>query len=949
MKNKTAIWILSLLLIVTAITIQASDLKQVRVFLDDKTMLSTLNGMALDIVERGDGYIEIITTAEELLEIQQTGFRTFTTHEDIVAFYKDRIAAENALYKTDGTKDMGGYKTLSDIDVDVTLMQFHYPNLISDRVVIGQTLEGRDIWAIKISDNPNVDEDEPEVLYHSAIHAREVITPMVLLHFMDHLLTNYGTDPEITDIVDNRELWFVLNVNPDGFYHNEITNPTGGGMWRKNRRDNGDGTFGVDLNRNYGYKWGLDDDGSSPAPASETYRGTAAFSEPESQAMRDFIEAHEFVITVDYHSYSNLVLWPWGYDYLYTDDEDVFSLIGDSISAYNNYTPGASWILYLVNGDTGDWGYGEQTTKNKNLAILFEVGSYSDGFWPLPSRIPALVAENLGPNIYIAKSAGTIYQQVGPKTPTLFTDALSDSASYEINWTLYDTLNPGVLYELVELEGYTVSVDPASNFDNWDNSGFTLSNSSYFSSPTSLYSGSDNNLYNTITTIVPYTVLVTDSINFETRYDIENDWDYAYVEISTDGINFTSIEGNITTASNPNGTNLGHGITGSTGGSWVTANFDISSYVGQEIYIKLLYSTDGAVINDGIRFDDFYPIVSFATSTIVSSSIADTVYTFTDKPLGSYYYKVRGKDAENQWSEFSEIEKTIVVPSTSSCFADGDVNNDGLGLSVSDFVYLIRFLSGDIATLDVPYLADLNGDCVISPLDYVVYQCLMDSGFAVCFPGEFPEYPVPTCCNVGVDRDGDGLFDSVEVANGTNQFNADSDGDSVDDFTEFGINAEPLDTDGDGIINVLDDDDDGDSIPTLEELANGDTDSDGIPDYLDDDDDNDGVLTINDNCPLVANPSQTDSNSSGIGDACGGCCIGNRGNTDNGADDGTLLSVDISDLVFLVDFIFTSGPPPICPEETNVNGDVDENIDISDLVWMVDFIFTGGPPPPLCP
>ncbi len=654
MKFKASIGLITLLLIVTAITIQARDMKQVKVFIDDKTMLETLFSMSLDIVERGSDYIGIYTDSTELKEIQQYGFRTEIVYDDVVAHYQSRIFKRGA-----DIQGMGGFKTLSEINAAVDTIIADHPSIVSNKISLGQTIEGRDIWAIQISDNPNITENEPEVLYHAAIHAREVITPEVLLYFMNHLTDNYGTDPEVTDIVDNRQLWFVLVVNPDGYFHNEVIEPTGGGLWRKNRRDNGDGTFGVDLNRNYGHKWGYDDLGSSPVTSSQTYRGTGPFSEPAPQAMKAFIEAHDFVITVDYHSYSDLVLWPWGYDLLYTEDENIFSLLGDSIAAYNGYAPGPGWTLYVTNGDVTDWGYGDVSAKGKNIALTIEVGSGSDGFWPDPINIPTLVAENLAPNLFLAKVASDIYQRVPPKTPTMFVDNIVDSVSYNVNWSLIDTVNPAVEYELVELQGFSADFDNGNNFDNWNNSGFLISSSQFVSSPSSFYSDSANNLYTTMTTTEPYLVPPTDSISFQAKYDIEANWDYAYVEVSTDGTNFTSIAGTITTTSNPNGQNSGNGITGSTGGNWVTAYFDISSYSGQNIFIRLAYKTDGWVVEEGFRVDDFYPVVSFATTTIVSSTIADTFYTFTDKPVGSYYYKVRGKDAENQWSNFTKTKKQM--------------------------------------------------------------------------------------------------------------------------------------------------------------------------------------------------------------------------------------------------------------------------------------------------
>ena len=198
------------------------------------------------------------------------------------------------------------------------------------------------------------------------------------------------------------------------------------------------------------------------------------------------------------------------------------------------------------------------------------------------------------------------------------------------------------------------------------------------------------------------------------------------------------------------------------------------------------------------------------------------------------------------------------------------------------------------------------------------------------------------------DDDGDSILTSVEVgagdtdSDGINDYlDNDDDGDTVPTIIE----ASAGDTDSDGISDYLDPDDDGDGFLTAIEVPNGDTDADTIPDYLDDDDDGDGVLTITDNCPLTPNPAQTDSNMNGIGDACEGCCIGIRGNVDSDV----LENIDISDLVYLVDYMFTAGPVPACLEEANIDADTSGNIDISDLVYLVDYMFTGGPAPAVCP
>ncbi|MDH4035548.1 MAG: M14 family metallopeptidase, partial [candidate division Zixibacteria bacterium] len=393
MKIRLLFVILLLLMTTPAASAADSKLMQVRVYLDAKTEYSKLRTLHLDQVYQKDNYIEVVADQAEFETIESAGFRTEIVIEDVVAYNQSRL---------DLSKDMGGYKTLDEINIYIDGIINEHRNTVAPKLNIGYTIQGRPIWAVKLSDNPTTDEDEPEILFHAAIHAREVITPEVCLAIMDTLTDYYGIDPHITELVNTREIWFIVPANPDGYYHNQVIEPNGGGMWRKNRRDNGDGSFGVDLNRNYGYQWGYDDEGSSPWPDDPTYRGTGPFSEPESQNMRDFIASRNFVITMDYHAHGNEILWPWGYDYILCPDNDLFAVLGDSMQVLTGgYAPYPITGLYLVNGGTVDWGYGEQTIKNKNFALSIEVGSYSDNFWPPLNRVEPLVQENLGAALYL--------------------------------------------------------------------------------------------------------------------------------------------------------------------------------------------------------------------------------------------------------------------------------------------------------------------------------------------------------------------------------------------------------------------------------------------------------------------------------------------------------------------------------------------------------------------
>lgn len=676
---------------------------QVRVFIDTKAQYLQLRSLHLDQVWEEKNYIEILTDSTELSQLQALGYRTETVIADFGAFSRARLA----------TNDMGGYKTLSEINDYIDLLIIFYPELVSDKVSIGQTIEGRPTWAVKISDNPNVDEDEIEILYTAAIHAREVITPEVLFYYMDYLLGNYGVDPQVTYLVDNREMWFVPVVNPDGYFHNEVIAPSGGGLWRKNRRNNGDGSFGIDLNRNFGYAWGYDNIGSSPDGSQNTYRGTEPFSEPETQNIRDFIIAHDFVITVYYHSYSNLVLWPWGFVRSVTSDNDIFEQMGDSIAAFNGYTPGPSWTLYLVNGDSDDWGYGELTAKNKNFAITLEVGSYSDNFWPPLNRVAALISENLQPNLFIARVAERVYQLRAPQAPTLVLSDTVDAASYTVDWNHDDTLNPALQFELIEMQNKGRVVDSARNWNAWLNNGFVFSSARYHSSNSSFYSGAQNSSVKYFTAQNPVLVLPNDTLRFWTFYDIETDFDYGYIEVSLDGISFQPIPGSITTTNNPNGNNRGHGITGASVG-WVEAKFDLSSFVGNNIFIRFGYETDAYVLEEGIYFDDIFPVEAYGIQTLISSAIPDTTYQFLNKTAGTYYYRVRAKDAENQWGDFSSIGMTVVRDMVT--YTCGDANGNG-AVNILDVTAILAFLYKGGPAPQPLEAADANGNGAVNILD----------------------------------------------------------------------------------------------------------------------------------------------------------------------------------------------------------------------------------------
>lgn len=399
------------------------DYLRVRVFLDENHDMAALSrlSVACDHGHYRPGlYLETDFSQAELQHIQQAGFRTEVLIPDVQAYYQSQQGAARSAslcpqpdeYPTPANFQLGslaGYFTYQEMLDQLDSMRSKYPQLISARTAISSSnlsVEGREIYWLRISDNPDVDEaGEPEGLYTALHHAREPGSLSQLIFYMWYLLENYQSDANIRNLVDNTELYFIPCVNPDGYIYNENIQPSGGGMWRKNRRDNGDGTFGIDLNRNYGYQWAYDDTGSSPNSSSAVYRGPQPFSEPETQNVRDFCLQHNFQLALNHHTFGNLLVYPWGYDNQLTADSLVFSEFAGLMTRENNYLYGTGnqTVGYSTNGDADDWLYGEQVLKNKIISMTPESGANSLGFWAPANSIEQICRNNLYQNLSMGR------------------------------------------------------------------------------------------------------------------------------------------------------------------------------------------------------------------------------------------------------------------------------------------------------------------------------------------------------------------------------------------------------------------------------------------------------------------------------------------------------------------------------------------------------------------
>jgi len=442
---------------------------KVRIELNGES-LEQIAKLGIDVTEGTYAKAKFFETdlgASEIRKLNEEGIVYKIIEDNVSEFYVNRAAEDGVSVINSDVQDewaipenweygsMGGYYTLSEVMDELDAMYAMYPELISEREPLSAsnlTHDGRMQYWVRLSDNPSANEDEPEVLYTGLHHAREPMSVQQMIFYMWYLLENYDTDVEVKQLVDNTEMYFVPVVNPDGYEYNHQTNPNGGGMWRKNRRNNGGGSYGVDPNRNYGYMWGNDNSGSSPNPNDQTYRGPEAFSEPEIQNIRDFCNLNEFKIALNYHSYSNLLLYTWGWSEDACEHDAVLFDYSVLMTQENGYTYGpGSTTIYPTNGGSDDWMYGEQTTKDLILSFTPEVGSGSDGFWPSTSRIIPLCQDQMWQNISAARLVGK-YAVVSDLSPVVIDEV--------VGYFPFDIKRLG----LTDAESYTVSIQPLDNY-----------------------------------------------------------------------------------------------------------------------------------------------------------------------------------------------------------------------------------------------------------------------------------------------------------------------------------------------------------------------------------------------------------------------------------------------------------------------------------------------------
>lgn len=436
-----------------------------RIYVADEAQVTALANAGLDLLEtRGPDYLVALLTRAEREAVTARGYR--------VVVDQQQTASLQSYPQPAGPPGFACYRSVPAIEAFLTQVAADHPNLV-ELIDYGDSWEkvtpggepGHDLWVVKITNQAvpaPAGQSKPRFFLMANIHARELTTPEVAMFFIQTLVDGHGVDPDITWIVDHHETWVVATANPDGRNMAER-----GLLWRKNT-DNDDGcndnlAWGVDLNRNHSFMWATT--GASPYPCDQTYRGPAAASEPEVQALEDLMRSlfpdqrgpglndpaplNTTGIMITVHSYGQYVLWPWGMSPLQAPNYAGLKAIGDKFATFNGYRScqsGAPGCLYATSGATDDWAYGELGIP----AYTFELGT---AFFESCALLPGIWAENRPAFLYAAKIARRPYENgQGPdvRAPAITPAQVAAGAPATLRATVSDYANGGQNITLAE-------------------------------------------------------------------------------------------------------------------------------------------------------------------------------------------------------------------------------------------------------------------------------------------------------------------------------------------------------------------------------------------------------------------------------------------------------------------------------------------------------------------
>ncbi|MFC2101870.1 M14 family zinc carboxypeptidase [Bacteroidota bacterium] len=434
---------------------------EAKVFLqstEDAALLKSLKLMDEPAIENGVAMAWVYATPAEMETLQASGLDYVITRPDLNAHsqnFWDQAILES----------YHNYNQMVELSDSLAT---NFPD-ICKKIVLATTLEGRELAILKISDNVDVDENEPELMFDGGIHGNEIMGPEIVIRYARELCLGYGNDPIYTDLIDSREIWLCYMINPDGYANGIRYNSNG-----------------VDLNRDVGFMWG--GEGYSPFP----------FSQPETRILRDLWLEHNFVLYNNFHGGTEVISLPWSYRVSSPPDWTHIQQLASVYSSFSGY-PALGYgqgcvIMYQIFGATKDFNYGSlgQVGWSMEISNLKE---------PPASQIPIYYGYNV-------PAITEMIDRVGRGVNGVITDSLTGSpvkASIFVGsfYPVYSSATLGDYHKYMMAGTYSITVK-ASGYQTKTITGITVPPQGAVTTNIQLSPSPGRYAYRTIVTEIPF-------------------------------------------------------------------------------------------------------------------------------------------------------------------------------------------------------------------------------------------------------------------------------------------------------------------------------------------------------------------------------------------------------------------------------------------------------------
>ena len=647
-------------------------------------------GTSIDVagVVHGQAY-DLMLDESDLAKVQGSGLATEVITPDLEA-WKRQVALE------------GQYNSYEELTGIMRGLAAGYPG-ICVLESIGPSYEGRWIYGVKISDNPTVEEDETELLLFGQLHANEWAAGQVCRHLMDTLIGNYATDPAFQNYINTHQTWVFPVINADAFTYDY---PQQSNL-RKNCQPWGGGG-GTDLNRNFDGsctgnrfgEWGalVPNSASTHYPVSIYFVGPLGGGATEASAMDSFFRDHMFVASISFHTYGEVLMWPFGSGQP-VPDSSYYAVLAARIAAeisrldtgHYGLEPGS---INPRNGASEDWMYGWARSIGgyPHLSFLIELGTTM--YQPAEDLEVVQTEAFHGAWVLMARSDSITADLEGmvPR-PILAPMDSSVSGQFSVHWApIRPEQNHPDRWALEELSSLTVVTDDIEGGAGaWILDGFTVSGDQQHSGNSSLYSGSGDYACNYAMTREPYPVQPGDSLTFWIWYEMELDYDVGVVEVSLEGREWVQLDAR---------------WTGSSGG-WVRRAYPLEHWAGRSVHFRFRVVSDVSQNLVGMYVDDVWPVPAFGAQRMVDSTTTDTVCAVEQTTPGRYWYRVRGHNLAWGWGDYGPLEDITVIV--------GGVAQTPAPLGITEFLNVVPSLFKD--RVQVSYGLARPGRVAIEVLD----------------------------------------------------------------------------------------------------------------------------------------------------------------------------------------------------------------------------------------